>query len=257
MVMCVFTLPSFPWVFKLIRDRFDPPKEADRAWVRAQYLRVKLHDRVGRMADTWEFSDVALPLSRFSPPLLAELEAKASELLERVGDKLLIKHLYIERRLTPLDLYLEQASPQERRAAIIEYGEAISELAQTNIFPGDLLLKNFGVTRLGRVIFYDYDEIAAVTECTFRSLPARRHDEDEYRTEFAVGPRDIFPEELPRFLFSNPKDLEVFLEVHGHLATARWWLDTQERLLRGEEADVKAFPAERTFAAERARLPGA
>jgi isocitrate dehydrogenase kinase/phosphatase len=256
MVMCVFTLPSFPWVFKLIRDKFDPPKDADRAWVRSQYLRVKLHDRVGRMADTWEFSDVTLPLSRLSPELLAELDAKASELIERVGDRLLLKHLYIERRLTPLDLYLQQATPDERRAAIIDYGEAITELAQTNIFPGDLLLKNFGVTRLGRVIFYDYDEIAAVTECVFRAMPTPRDDEDEYETQFSVGPRDIFPAELPRFLFSNPDDLKMFYETHGHLATPQWWLETQARLLRGEEADVKAFPTERTFAAQRGSLRG-
>jgi isocitrate dehydrogenase kinase/phosphatase len=252
MVMCVFTLPSFPWVFKLIRDRFEPPKDADRAWVRSQYQRVKLHDRVGRMADTWEFSDVALPLSRLSPQLLAELDAKVPSLLERVGERLIIKHLYIERRLTPLDLYLQRATPEERRAAIIEYGEAITELARTNIFPGDLLLKNFGVTRLGRVIFYDYDELAAVTECTFRSMPTARSDEDEYRTEYSVSPTDVFPEELPRFLFSRPEDLQFFLEVHGHLATARWWHETQERLLRGEEADVPAFARERAFAAHRA-----
>jgi isocitrate dehydrogenase kinase/phosphatase len=253
MVMTVFTLSSFPWVFKIIRDHFDPPKDADRPWVKAQYLRVKLHDRVGRMADTWEFSDVALPLSRFSPELLAELELKAPEMLEKVGDQLLIKHLYIERRLTPLDLYLQRATPEERRAAIIEYGEAITELAQTNIFPGDLLLKNFGVTRQGRVIFYDYDEIAAVTECVFRTMPKPRHDEDEYAAEawFAVGPRDIFPEELPRFLFSNEDDLRTFLEVHGELATASWWLETQARLNRGEEADVRAYPANRTFAEQR------
>jgi isocitrate dehydrogenase kinase/phosphatase len=255
MVMCVFTLPSFPWVFKIIRDHFDPPKDADRAHVKAQYLRVKLHDRVGRMADTWEFSDVALPLSRFSAELLTELETKVPELLEKVGDRLLIKHLYIERRLTPLDLYLQQASPEERRAAIIEYGEAITELAQTNIFPGDLLLKNFGVSRQGRVIFYDYDEIAAVTECVFRAVPTAQHDEDEYASEawFSVGPRDVFPEELPRFLFSNPEDLRTFLEVHGELATPGWWLATQARLNRGEEADVKAYPADRTFAEQRRR----
>ncbi|MFO0598800.1 MAG: bifunctional isocitrate dehydrogenase kinase/phosphatase [Myxococcaceae bacterium] len=251
MVMCVFTLPSFPWVFKLIRDRFEPPKDADRAWVRSQYLRVKLHDRVGRMADTWEFSDVALPLSRFSPALLAELELKVPSLLERVGEQLLIKHLYIERRLTPLDLYLDRATPEERRDAIFEYGEAITELARTNIFPGDLLLKNFGVTRLGRVIFYDYDELAAVTETTFRAMPTARNDEDEYRTEFSVSPTDVFPEELPRFLFSRPEDLQCFLQTHGYLATAKWWQETQERLLRGEEADVRAFPRERAFQAHR------
>jgi isocitrate dehydrogenase kinase/phosphatase len=257
MVMVVFTMPSFPWVFKLIRDHFEPPKDADRAQVMAQYTRVKLHDRVGRMADTWEYSDVALPLTRIAPALLEELEKKAPSALERVGDRLILKHVYIERRLVPLDLYLRQVDEERRRAAIIDYGEAIRELAATNIFPGDLLLKNFGVSRLHRVVFYDYDEIAPVTECVFRALPSARDDEDEYAREpwYSVGPHDIFPEELPAFLFADDRDRAVFLEVHGDLATPAWWVQTQERLLRGEEVDVKPYPESKTFRARRTQPP--
>jgi isocitrate dehydrogenase kinase/phosphatase len=253
MVMVVFTMPSFPWVFKLIRDRFEPPKDADREQVKAQYTRVKLHDRVGRMADTWEFSDVALPLTRFSPELLEELEKKCASLLERVGDRLVVKHVYIERRLTPLDLYLRQASPERRREVIADYGEAIKELASTNIFPGDLLLKNFGVTRLHRVVFYDYDEIAPVTTCVFRALPTAREDDYGQESWYSVGPDDVFPEELPGFLFADDRDRATFLETHGELATPAWWVETQARLQRGEEIDIKPYPDSRTFAARRAR----
>jgi isocitrate dehydrogenase kinase/phosphatase len=248
MVMCVFTLPSFPWVFKLIRDRFDPPKDTDREQVKRQYTTVKLHDRVGRMADTWEYSDVALPLARFEPSLLEELELKVPSLLSQVGEKLVLKHVYIERRLSPLDLYLLTCSPERKRSAIFEFGNAIRELAQANLFPGDMLLKNFGVTRQQRVVFYDYDEICPVTSCVFRRMPTPRDDADEYNNDwFTVGPRDVFPEELPRFLFSDDEARAEFLRVHGDLATPEWWLSTQEGITSGTLAELRPYPASRQF----------
>jgi isocitrate dehydrogenase kinase/phosphatase len=249
MVMCVFTLPSFPWVFKLIRDEFAPPKDSDREQVMRQYTRVKLHDRVGRMADTWEYRDVALPLTRFSPEVLAELDLKAPSLLERRGQQLVIKHLYIERRLTPLDLYLARADPARRRAVLLDYGRALKELAQANLFPGDLLLKNFGVTRYERVVFYDYDEICSVTDCNFRLLPTPRDDDDEVSGEpwFSVGPRDVFPQELPTFLFSDPVMRDEFLELHPELATPAWWLHTQQECEAGREPELLPWPASRRF----------
>ena len=164
MVMVVFTLPSFPYVFKVIRDRFEPPKTCDRAHVEAQYRLVKSNDRVGRMADTLEYSEVAFPVSRFDPALLEELETKAASLLQHDGDRLVIKHVYIERRMTPLDIYVRDPDDAKVRAALREYGNAVKELAAANIFPGDLLLKNFGVTRFGRVVFYDYDEISTLDQ---------------------------------------------------------------------------------------------
>ncbi len=174
-VMAVFTLPSFPYVFKIIRDWFDPPKDSDRRRVNEKYLMVKYHDRVGRLADTLEYSFVALPLARFDKALLEELRRVAASAVEVDGDKVVIRHVYIERRMVPLDVYVRDVGDDEERllAAIKEYGAAIRELAGANIFPGDLLLKNFGVTRYGRVVFYDYDEIAPITECTFRQIPDR------------------------------------------------------------------------------------
>jgi isocitrate dehydrogenase kinase/phosphatase len=249
MVMCVFTLPSFPWVFKLIRDSFAPPKDSDREQVKQQYMRVKLHDRVGRMADTWEYSDVALPLTRFTPEVLAELNEKVPSLLERDSLQLVIKHMYIERRMTPLDMYLVQADASSRRAALDDYGCALEELASANLFPGDLLLKNFGVTRQGRVVFYDYDEIAAVTECNFRRLPTPRDDDDDASGMpwFSVGPRDIFPEELPTFLFSDPAVREEFLSLHPGVATPEWWMRTQAACAAGREPDALPYPRARRF----------
>ncbi len=249
MVMCVFTLPSFPWVFKLIRDHFAPPKDADREGVKRQYTRVKLQDRAGRMADTWEYSNVELPLDRFSPEVLAELEEKAPSLLERDGQRLIIKHLYIERRMTPLDVYLAKAKGPKRTAALTDYGRALKELAQSNVFPGDLLLKNFGVTRLGRVVFYDYDEICSLTECNFRRISKPRSDDDETSGEpwFSVGPRDIFPEELPTFLFSDAAMREEFLALHPEIVAPEWWVATQAKCLAGHEPLLVPYTAARRF----------
>ncbi len=251
MVMVVFTLPSFPYVFKVIRDAFEAPKDSDRARVMAQYQRVKNHDRVGRLADTLEFADVAFPLSRFSPALLEELNAKAASAIERVGDRVVIKHMYIERRMTPLDLYLRQAGGDEEalRHGLREYGNCVRELALANIFPGDLLLKNFGVTRFGRVVFYDYDELALLTECNFRDLPTAVHDEDEYAAEpwFSVAPNDIFPEEIPKFLFPEARWKAIFFEEHPTLFTSEFWRTTQRRVAAGEQLAFFPYPLTRRF----------
>ncbi len=244
MVMVVFTLPSFPYVFKIIRDHFAPPKDIDRKTVEAKYQLVRYHDRVGRMADTLEYSEVAFPLSRFEPTLLEELRTKVPSQLTETGDQLVIDHLYIERRMVPLDLWLEHADDAKLRAGLDEYGKAIRELAGSNIFPGDLLLKNFGVTRAGRVVFYDYDEIAPVTECQFRALPTARDDDESMSREpwFYVDPKDIFPEEFPPFLFSSAKARDLFLSMHGDLCTPGFWLHKQEQLRQGEEDDVVPYP---------------
>jgi isocitrate dehydrogenase kinase/phosphatase len=250
MVMLVFTLPSFPYVFKIIRDRFEPPKDIDRRKVIQQYQVVKYMDRVGRMADTLEYSDVALPLNRFTTALLDELEAKAASQLSRDGDRLVIKHLYIERRMTPLDIFLQHADAAKAQKALIDYGQAIRELAGANVFPGDLLLKNFGVTRFGRVVFYDYDEIAPLDTCSFRRMPAARSDDEEMSAEpwFFVGPHDIFPEEFPRFLFANVAQRDAFLAHHGDLCTAEFWQRKQVQLKAGIEDDMFPYPRARRFA---------
>lgn len=249
MVMVVFTLPSFPYVFKLIRDRFEPPKDVDRQKVKDQYLLVKYHDRVGRLADTLEYSDVALPRSRIDPALLAELEEKVRSQLEYDGDKVVLKHVYIERRMVPLDVWLQGADEARLKRGLFEFGQAIRELAGANIFPGDMLLKNFGVTRSGRVVFYDYDEIAPVTACSFRRMPTPRDDDDVMSSEpwFFVGSDDVFPEELPTFLFPTDKARATFLQMHGDLATPEFWQKKQAQLRAGLEDEALPYPPEERF----------
>ena len=249
MVMVVFTMPSFPYVIKVIRDWFAPPKDTDRAHVEERYRFVKLHDRVGRMSDTLEYADVAFPRSRLDATVISELESLAPSNIEDYGDRIVVKHMYIERRLAPLDVYLKDAGDARTRSVIREYGNALKDLAGANIFPGDLLLKNFGVTRYGRVVFYDYDELCEVTDCRFRTFPRARDDEEEMSAEpwFNVEPGDVFPEQFPTFLFPEGKQRQIFMELHGDLATAGYWNAQQERLRAGLQDDLFAYAQEIRF----------
>jgi isocitrate dehydrogenase kinase/phosphatase len=218
-----------------------------------KYQLVKMHDRVGRMADTLEYSLVALPLERFAPGLLAELKSEAASNVELEGERIVLKHVYIERRMQPLNLYLAEAAADgdaaRVRQVLHEYGYAIKELASAGIFPGDMLLKNFGVTRHNRVVFYDYDEIAYMTECNFRRIPAPRSIEDEMAAEpyFSVGPHDVFPEQFATFLVSDPQARAVFLERHADLMRPEFWAGKQARLRAGVQEDVFPYPAEIRF----------
>ncbi len=243
MVMIVFTLPSFPYVFKVIKDAFPPPKETTREQVIGKYQLVKRHDRVGRMADTLEYSSVALPLSRLDDALVRELQTQAPSMLEYEGGNLVIKHLYIERRMVPLNLYLQNGSAADIDHGIEEYGNAVKELMQANIFPGDMLYKNFGVTRHGRVVFYDYDEIEYLTDCNVRAVPPARNEEDELSGEpwYSVGPHDIFPETYGTFLLGDPRVRESFLKHHADFFDPALWQKHKDHLLRGELPDFYPY----------------
>ena len=253
LVMVVFSLPSFPYVFKAIKDSFPPPKETTRELVKEKYLLVKYHDRVGRMADTLEYSNVAFPRNRFSDELLAELKKVAPSLVEEDGDQVIVRHVYIERRMTPLNIWLTEAEAtadkDKLEHGIREYGNAIKDLVAANIFPGDLLYKNFGVTRQGRVVFYDYDEIEYITDCNFRTIPAPRNEEDEMASEpwYHVAKNDVFPEQFAVFLLGNPRVRECFMKHHADLLTADYWQQRKTRILEGQVEDVFPYPQEIRF----------
>ncbi len=253
MVMSVFTLASYPYVFKIIRDYFAPPKEISRQQVEEKYQLVKQHDRVGRMADTLEFSEVLLPLSRFTDDLLEDLESSCKSSIRIVegndGVKQInIKHMYIERRMLPLNMALEEAERKGRYEdidmLILSFGDAIKELCAANIFPGDLLYKNFGVTRLRRVVFYDYDEIVYLTDCNFRKIPAPRNAQELMAAEpwYSVGPDDVFPEEFARFLLGNERVKAAFMKYHADLLDPDFWIQKQENIKKGIFEDVFPYP---------------
>ena len=247
LVMSVFALPSFGLVFKVIRDSFGPAKTVTRRAVLDGYRLVFVHDRVGRLADAQEFEHLEFPRSRFAPPVLDELLREAPSAVAVAGDRVVVRHCYTERQVTPLNLYLARAAPAEARGAILDYGDAVKDLAAANIFAGDLLLKNFGVTRHGRVIFYDYDELCLLTECRFRPLPQAPTAEDELAAEpwFYVGDRDVFPEEFLPFLLPPGPLRDAFLSAHRDLLTVEFWTDMQARQQAGEVVDFLPYRPER------------
>jgi isocitrate dehydrogenase kinase/phosphatase len=259
MVMLVFDLPSFPYVFKVIKDYYPPQKDTTREQIKGKYLLVKQHDRVGRMADTLEYSEVAFAKDRFDDELLEEIRKFAPSQLEvsdRDGDgheEVIIKHLYIERRMIPLNIYLQEAFDTAEHGqverAVIEYGNAIKDLVAANIFPGDMLWKNFGVTRNGKVVFYDYDEIEYLTDCNFRKVPEARTEEEEMSGEvwYSVGPRDVFPETFEPFLLGNPTVRDVFLKHHADLLDPTFWQSHKERILAGHVYDIFPYEHEKRF----------
>ena len=249
MVMTVFTMPSFPYVFKVINDYFRPPKEVDRETVKRKYQIVKMHDRVGRMADTLEYSHAAFPLARISAELMEELRDKCGKSLEIEGEQVIIRHLYIERRLDPLNLYFQHATPEQKENAVIGFGNAIKEMAAANIFAGDLLYKNFGVTRHGRVIFYDYDEIEFMTKMNFRHIPEPRTPEDEMAAEpwYSVAPNDVFPEEFASFLLIDPDLRRAFMKHHRDLLDADYWKSLQQDIHDGVMVDVFPYSPTKRF----------
>ena len=272
MVMLVFDLPSFPYVLKVIKDYYPPQKDTTREQIKGKYLLVKQHDRVGRMADTLEYSEVGFPRDRFNDELIAEIEQFAPsqlEIVDRDGDgrlEVIIKHVYIERRMIPLNIYLQEAfdaggaepNPAEGAAAraheqiergVIEYGNAIKDLVAANIFPGDMLWKNFGITRNGKVVFYDYDEIEYITDCNFRRVPQPRNEEEEMSGEiwYSVGPKDVFPETFAPFLLGNPAVREVFMKHHADLLDAAFWQSHKERIQQGYVYDVFPYEQDKRF----------
>ena len=264
MVMLVFDLPSFPYVFKLIKDHFPAPKETTREQVKGKYLLVKQHDRVGRMADTLEYSLVAFPRARFTDELIEEIQKHAPgqlEISDRDGDgqqEVIISHLYIERRMIPLNIHLQECfdagldKPEVAGAlehAVLEYGNAIKDMVSANIFPGDMLWKNFGMTRNGKVVFYDYDEIEYLTDCNFRRVPAPRTEEEEMSGEiwYSVGPRDVFPETFGPFLLGNDAVRAAFTRHHADLLDVDFWQSHKERIQAGHVYDVFPYDSTRRF----------
>jgi len=245
MIMIVFTLPSYDMVFKVIRDRFWGPKKTTRQDVMGRYRLVFEHDRAGRLVDALEFEHLCFERKRLSDALSEELFENAYQGVAIDGDLVWIKHLYVERRTTPLNIYLRQAPIQDARRTVIDYGYAIKDLAATNIFPGDILLKNFGVTRHGRVVFYDYDELGILTDYRFRQFPPSNTYEDELAAEpwYGIRHNDVFPEEFSTFLGLHGELRELFVQTHADIFDPRFWQSMQQRHLAGEFVDISPYPA--------------
>lgn len=249
MVMEVFTLPSYNIVFKMVKDYFEPPKTMTRQEVREKYKLVSVHDRVGRMADTHEFEYFHFPLNRVDPILLKTLRATVNSLLTITDTEIIIKHLYTERRMIPLNIYLENCTYEEAKVAVEEYGYSILQLAQANIFPGDMMTKNFGVTRQKRVVFYDYDEIEFLTDMNFRWKPKPETYEQIYASApwYDIAPNDVFPEDFKRFMIGREDVKQHFWEYHKNMFNPDYWKGIQEKIKKGELLHAFPYPKEIRF----------
>ncbi|MEM0910825.1 MAG: bifunctional isocitrate dehydrogenase kinase/phosphatase [Pseudomonadota bacterium] len=246
LVMAVFHLPSYGVVFKVIRDEFAESKKITRDDVKNKYRLVKMGDRVGRMADTHEYINFHFPLDRIDDELLEHLQSTCASSLEIKDGELIINHLYIERKMTPLNLYLnEETDPEKVRHAINELGRCIKQIAYSNIFPGDMLHKNFGITRTGRVIFYDYDEICYMDERNFRELPK---SDDPYALDtLSVAPDDVFPEQFEHFIVGKKHLKELLKELHGDLLLPEYWRYLQEEAKKVRFQHFTPYPSNIRF----------
>ena len=250
MVMEVFTMPDYGLVFKVIKDHFAYPKNTSRDAVMAKYDLVFKHDRAGRLVDAQEFEHLKFNRNRFSDELLDSLKRHAAQNVIVNDDNVIVKHAYVERRVTPLNIYLREVHEAEALTAVVDYGNAIKDLAASNIFPGDLLLKNFGVTRHGRIVFYDYDELCLLSVCNFRVMPQSRSYDEELSSEpwFGVGENDVFPEELRNFMGLQGKLREVFLEYHEDLFDVRFWHQIQSRISSEKAIDIFPYGQDKRLA---------
>ncbi|WP_165727378.1 bifunctional isocitrate dehydrogenase kinase/phosphatase [Pseudoalteromonas sp. 31A1] len=243
MVMLVFTIEGLDYVYKVIKDKFSAPKTATKAQVKEKYNFVKQADRVGRLVDTHEFRYLAFDLSRFSDELLEQMKSQIGSSMVISGKALILKHVYVERKMTPLNLYINQCDNKTLERVMHDYGKAIKELVGANIFPGDMLMKNFGVTRWGRVVFYDFDEICPLTDCNFREVPQTQNALEELSSHsyFDIAENDIFPSQFKVFFSANELAFNYFNNEHSHLFLAPFWQGCQQQIHNGYLPDVYPY----------------
>ncbi|NEP62530.1 MAG: bifunctional isocitrate dehydrogenase kinase/phosphatase [Symploca sp. SIO2G7] len=243
MVMLVFTLPSYPLVFKLVRDHFAPGKTIGREHVLKQYRLVFNHDRVGRLIDAQEYRHLQFDRRLFDDDLIALLKRECARIVKVEKNRVTVAHCFIQRRVRPLDLFIQEVKSAAAERIILDYGQAIRDMARSNLFPGDLFLKNFGVTASQRVIFYDFDEVSRVTDCNFRRIPPARSEHELMSEErwFNVEPGDAFPEQFEQFMDLSPEHRAFFAQHHGELFDPSWWQTLHARLIEHPAGDVSPY----------------
>jgi isocitrate dehydrogenase kinase/phosphatase len=258
-VMTVFTLPAYNFVFKVVKDRpcflrsvAMTDKTSTRREVMEQYAFVCRRDRVGRLVDTQEFENLRFRRERFTGDLLEELRVAAGEVVSIDDEHVVLRHLYVQRRVTPLPMYLaEQRDPEALRRTIIDFGYFLKELAATGIFPSDLFNTwNYGVTRRGRVVLFDYDDVIPLERASFLRKPLAYDDPEEIVAEedrIVATPSDFFIDEM-RSYSGLPQRLKGAFElIHGDLFTVDYWRSLKAQVSAGELVDITPYDRAKKF----------
>ena len=258
-IMTGFTLPHFNFVFKVIKDypcylrsSNITTKRVSREHVIHCYQCVCNRDRVGRMVDTQEFENMKFKRKRFSSKLLHEFKIAAKDTVTINDDYVIIKHLYLQRKVIPLPLYLEiERDPEVIREVIIDYGYFLQEIAAVGVFPADLFnIWNCGVTSRRRIVLFDYDDIESLLDINFREKPLPHNQIDELipdEDRIVAYSNDFFMDEMKTFM-GIPKSLQgVFNQIHGDLFKVDFWHKMQQRVRRGDILDIIPYDRERQF----------
>ena len=248
-VMIVYALPTFSYVFKVIRDVSTKNTFRGRPHVVGQYWRVHRMDRVGRMLDIMTFHNLRFAQSSFEAELLDELLRDAPSSVRIENECVVFRYLYAARQIIPLDVYLADPDLPEavKAKAAIDYGYAVKDLAAAGSFVGDYLPKNFGVNRLGRVILYDYDDLDNLVSWNFRSLPDPPPWAETlpYEDWLSRSERDVFPEHDFRIFTVPAHGRAAFLKHHADLLGPVFWNSIKSELESGKVPEFCPYPLEK------------
>jgi isocitrate dehydrogenase kinase/phosphatase len=245
-----FSSPHSAYNLKVIRDK----PTANYKWgkfegidsVMRKYGRVHEINRTGSMLDNIIYYNLKLDRSWFDPALLDELLVEASETVYLRGDAVILKYLIVQRRMTPLPVFLETASQAEAETAIINLGDCIKNNAAANIFNKDLDARNYGVSRFIKVYLFDYDALEPFTDVKIRSNEGRIDGEEEPPDWFFEDGLVFLPEEIEAGLMIPNRQLRrLFREVHGDLLTTEYWQRIQDDLHAGKVPSVRIYPKSR------------
>lgn len=250
-VMAAFTLPSFPYVFKIIADKSDK-EGAIKSVVKRKYELVHETDRAGRMLDSLTYKNLQFDRELFTQEIIDEITQRAPSEIKMDENKVVLNHVYVQRKVIPLNIYLKEHEndPEEVKRVLEDWGFCIKGLAVAGIWVGDFKSKNFGVTSTGRIVSFDYDELRELDHLEFEKQP-RWHslpsadDEESYASpgtawhdKHAYG-RIYLPDEFGNLEISSFLET-VFKKLHPDLFNADYWQKIQTELREGKVPDV--FP---------------
>ena len=211
--------------------------------VKEKYSRVHEINRTGSMLDNIIYFNIALEKRLFSPGLLAELLAEASETVSLHGDAVLFKYLIVQPRMTPLPVFLEHADERQVRYVLESLGDCIKNNAAANIFNKDLDARNYGVSHFLKVYLFDYDALEVMVDVKIRSNLDRFDGEEDIPDWYFEDGVIFLPEEIEAGLCIRDREQrQMFREYHGDLLTTGYWENLQYELRQNQVPAIKVYP---------------